>query len=204
MPTYEFTSDWFSHVAPTWSHLLQAANPSKVLEIGSYEGRSTCFLIETLGARRGYDIYCVDPWASGDFHGSDMGPVEKRFDANVTLAKSATPNPGSVSKIKGQSSDILPRMLASGHRGTFDMIYIDGSHEAPDVLADAVLSFLLCRPGGLLVFDDYLWSAEPEGRQDILKMPKPSIDAFVNIFRNKVRVIEKTPLYQLYLQKIAA
>src|SRR5262245_64396192 len=194
---YEFTSDWFTHVSQTWSQLLHAAVPSKVLEIGSYEGRSTCFLIETIGARRSYDIYCVDPWESGDFHGTDMGPVERRFDSNVALARSAASNPGSLTKFKGRSSDVLPRMLASGHRETFDMVYVDGSHDAPDVLVDAVLGFYLCRPGGLLIFDDYLWSSEPEGKQDILKMPKPAIDAFVNLFRNRLHIVEKTPLYQL-------
>lgn len=183
---------------------MGAASPSKVLEIGSYEGRSTCFLIEMIGSRRTYDIYCVDPWRSDGFHGAEMDSVERRFDANIALARSAAPSQGSVCKFKGHSSDILPRMLASGYTETFDMVYIDGSHEAPDVLLDAVLSFYLCRSGGLLIFDDYLWSADPEGKQDILKMPKPAIDAFVNIFRRRLRIIEKTPLYQLYLQKLAA
>ena len=201
---YEFTADWFSHNASTWTQLLDTFAPSKVLEIGSYEGRSTCFLIERIGARRAYDIYCIDLWKRHASHDVDMDLVEKRFDANVAAARKATPNHGSVSKFKAHSAEILPRMLASGHRDTFDMVYVDGSHDAPDVLADAVLGFHLCRPGGLLVFDDYLWSAEPEGKRDILKTPKPAIDAFVNIYRNKLRIIEKTPLYQLYLQKISA
>ncbi len=201
--TYEFTSDWFSHVAPTWTQLLNATGPSRVLEIGSYEGRSTCFLIETIGARRSYDISCVDPWRSGDFHGTDMEAVERRFDANVALARSVAPNAGSVSKFKGESSDILPRMLASGHRETFDLVYVDGSHEAPDVLVDAVLGFYLCKPGGLLIFDDYLWSPNTETWENPLKTPKPAIDAFVNTFRRQLRIFEKTPLYQLYLQKLA-
>lgn len=201
---YEFTSDWFSHNVPTWRQLLESANPSKVLEIGSYEGRSTCFLIETIGARRPYDIYCVDPWENRDFHGNDMNPVEKRFDANVALARDGVPSPGRLSKFKGRSSGVLPQILASGQGEAFDLVYIDGSHEAPDVLLDAVLSFHLCRTGGLLIFDDYLWSPDAETRENPLKTPKPAIDAFVNLFRRRLRVIEKTPLYQLYLQKIAA
>lgn len=199
---YQFTTDWFSHNAATWSQLLEAIAPSTVLEIGSYEGRATCFLIEAIGSRRAYDIYCVDPWRSDDFHGEDMDAIERRFDANVALARKAARHPGSLCKFKGQSSDVLPRMLASGHREKFDMVYVDGSHDAPDVLLDAVLSFHLCRPGGLLVFDDYLWSAEPEGKQDLLKMPRPAIDAFTNIFNNRLRIVPKTPLYQLYLQKL--
>ena len=36
----------------------------------------------------------------------------------------------------------------------YDIIYIDGSHEARDVLEDAVLAYRLLKIGGLLIFDD--------------------------------------------------
>jgi len=199
---YEFTSDWFSHVAATWERLLEVANPSKVLEIGSYEGRSTCFLVERIGARRGYDIFCVDAWARNSEHDVEMDRVEKRFDANVALASGQAAKQGRVTKLKGSSLDVLPGMLA-GHKGTFDMVYVDGSHETPDVLLDAVLGFHLCRPGGLLIFDDYLWSPDLHARENPLKTPKLAIDAFVNAFRPRLHIIEKLPLYQLYLQKLA-
>ena len=41
---------------------------------------------------------------------------------------------------------------------TYDIIYIDGSHATSDVLEDAVLSYRLLKPGGLLIFDDYHWA----------------------------------------------
>ena len=40
---------------------------------------------------------------------------------------------------------------------SFDIIYIDGSHAVNDVLEDAVLSFRLLKPEGILIFDDYRW-----------------------------------------------
>ena len=43
--------------------------------------------------------------------------------------------------------------------------------------------------GGLIAFDDYLWSLEERGRQDAYNMPKPAIDAFVNTFQRKVAVL---------------
>src|SRR5215467_7245564 len=97
---YEFTADWFSHVVATWERLLEVANPSKVLEIGSYEGRSTCFLVERIGARRGYDIFCVDAWARNSEHDVEMDRVEKRFDANVALASGQAAKQGRVTKLK--------------------------------------------------------------------------------------------------------
>jgi hypothetical protein len=53
-----------------------------------------------------------------------------------------------------------------------------------------------------MALDDYLWSAEHPGREDLLNSPKIAIDAFTNIYRRQVRVIPNLPLYQLYLQKI--
>lgn len=41
----------------------------------------------------------------------------------------------------------------------FDFYYVDGSHVAPDVMADAVLGWRLLKPGGIMVFDDYEWGA---------------------------------------------
>ena len=42
--------------------------------------------------------------------------------------------------------------------GLFDLIYIDGSHSAKDVLLDSLLAWRLLRPGGAMVWDDYEWA----------------------------------------------
>jgi Methyltransferase domain len=95
--------------------------------------------------------------------------------------------------------------MGAAHRRTTSwraaFIYIDGSHQAPDVLADSVLAFQLLRVGGIMIFDDYLWRMEPEGRQDSLNIPKPAIDSFINIFQRKLRVVSGFTNYQLYIEK---
>jgi hypothetical protein len=53
-----------------------------------------------------------------------------------------------------------------------------------------------------MVFDDYLWSHEPAGSQDHFNMPKPAVDAFVNVFQRKLSAYG-APLYQLYLRKLS-
>jgi hypothetical protein len=132
-----------------------------------------------------------------------MSEVERRFDHNVSVARGKTPHPANIHKIKKYSNHGLPDLMASGKYGFFDLIYIDGSHQAPDVLTDAVMSFQLLRVGGVMIFDDYLWSMDKPGSQDVLKMPKPAIDAFINIFQRKMSVFFGAPIGQLYTRKIS-
>ncbi|HEY0164559.1 MAG TPA: class I SAM-dependent methyltransferase [Sphingomicrobium sp.] len=204
MAGYSFSEDWFSHVADVWEPLLKMAKPTAMLEIGAYEGRATCFLIERAAAERPIEIHCIDSWQGGIEHDRRaMHEVEMRFDANIALATASAAHPVTLRKHKALSSEALPRLLAEGRGGGFDFAYVDGSHQAPDVLLDAVLVFQLLRVGGYIVFDDYLWHLERRGAQDHYNMPKPAIDAFVNIYRRKLNVL-RAPLYQLYMQKVAA
>ena len=46
----------------------------------------------------------------------------------------------------------------SGGDGLFDLVYIDGSHSAKDVLLDSLLAWRLLRPGGAMIWDDYEWA----------------------------------------------
>lgn len=201
---YEFTSDWFTDYRPTWDQVVAQIRPARILEIGCYEGRSTCYLIEACAAFHPVELYCIDSWGGGVEHADeDMGAVERRFDRNLLVAQRKAAHPVKVQKYKDSSRRALLRIAAAQAPGSFDFAYIDGSHQAPDVLTDAVLAFHLVRPGGVMIFDDYLWHMEPQGQQDPLNMPKPAIDAFVNIFQRKLRVVAGPPLNQLYVEKFS-
>jgi predicted O-methyltransferase YrrM len=209
MSEFSFTNQWFDTVARRgWDELIPQFNPTKILEIGSYEGASTCYLIDKLkDLPQPLDIHCVDSWEGGEEHvrdGTDMGEVEARFQNNVRLAVERAGGRASVVAHKGYSDMALASMLATGRKNYFDFAYIDGSHQAPDVLCDAVLAFKLVRVGGVIAFDDYVWAeAMPYGK-DPLRCPKPAIDAFVNIHFRKVQILSPTvPLYQLYIQKLS-
>ena len=199
---YEFSVDWFSHVAPIWSNALPQLlpGPAKILEVGSYEGRSTVWIMEhAFAANLAGNLYCVDTWEGGIEHDrAAMPQVEGRFERNIAKATSAFPWVR-VHKIKSASRLALAKLIADGHRSTFDLAYIDGSHLAADVLGDLVLAFDLCRIGGIIVCDDYLWGLAGSP----LLAPKIGIDAFVNCFIQKAHPIIGIPLYQLWLKKIA-
>jgi predicted O-methyltransferase YrrM len=194
---YQFTSDWFSYHTHNWNCFLpqKFANvPSlNFLEIGSWEGRSTCWLLENVLTHESARITCVDTFAGSVEH-SAMGydsnllqTIESRFDFNVAL----TGYPEKVRKIVGSSQEVLRSLPLN----SYDLIYIDGSHIASDVLEDAILSWRLLRKNGWMMFDDYDWPAPHDYYH-----PKIGVDAFLSAFGNKVNILHK--FYQVILEKV--
>src|SRR5579862_1278803 len=135
---YDFTSDWFSNHLPVWNQLLAQTRPARIVEIGSFEGRSACYLIANCANQRPLTLWCVDPW---DPQASDnvVGDTETRFDRNIALATRRASHPIDVRKTKSPSCAGLAAIMSAEGFGTMDWIYIDGSHFAPDVLSDAIM-----------------------------------------------------------------
>ena len=109
-----------------------------------------------------------------------------RFDRNVEEARKKVTHI-KVEKIKDVSTYGLAKQMdwLENPLFMFDFIYVDGSHQAPDVLCDAVMAWRVLRDGGVMVFDDYLWG---DPRMP-LHRPKVAIDAFMNIFAAELIVL---------------
>jgi len=209
MVEYNFTNNWFKSVAKDyWDQLIPRMRPIKILEIGSFEGASACYLIEKLAIDREIEIHCVDTWEGGIEHQpnggaqADMSTVYSRFKQNIQVALDRVNDKANVYIYQGPSDFWLSKFLAENKRNYFDFIYVDGSHQAPDVLCDAVLGFRLLRIGGIMAFDDYLWYEVLPSGKDPIRCPKPAIDAFTNLYFRKTKILE-APLYQLYVQKLS-
>jgi predicted O-methyltransferase YrrM len=194
---YDFTKNWFlENSIENWNRIIPVLNPTKILELGCYEGAATCYLIDLLGSKKSLEIHCVDVWDEIDeIKKEESIAVEARFDKNVKIASSNSKNRIDIFKHKMHTHKALSEMIVRGVKD-FDLIYIDASHYAPDVLTDAILSYKVLRVGGLLIFDDYLWS----GSEDILFYPKIAIDSFLNIFSHDMELIP-APISQIYAVK---
>jgi predicted O-methyltransferase YrrM len=186
-----FTEDFFTQHIPHWEALFfgelrwNPKGPRHIVEIGSFEGRSTLWFLEHLLQHPDSRITCIDTFAGGAEHtAAQTESLHERFLANLGES-------GQTQKVEVLRTDSftgLTRLLAAGARA--ELVYVDGSHEAPDVLADLVLSFRLLHPGGAILCDDYLWSREETARADILGCPKLAIDAFTNIYRRQIDLLE--------------
>lgn len=198
MSEYQFTQDWFGWAPPVWEQLIPMLPARQdFLEIGSFEGRSTVWIVENM-MENGGSITCIDTWAGGEEHiNGEANGIEARFDRNMKLLLDKYSDETGVHRVvwkeKGFSTHKLAELVSD--RQTFDFIYIDGSHIARDVLTDACMAWPLLKSKGLMVFDDYLWG-EP---RDILHRPKPAIDAFTNLFAEELNIIHVG--YQLVIQK---
>ena len=162
MDNYEFTNNWFETSAKAiWSQIFNQTKPKKILEIGSYEGASTCFLIDTLSLYHdSFEIYAIDTWDGGVEHKEmkiNMKLVEERFHKNTSLAIKNSSKKIELKTFKDKSINALSKLITNQKSNYFDFIYIDGSHMASDVLSDAILSFELLKINGIIGFDDYLW-----------------------------------------------
>ncbi len=168
-----FTEEWSLANIPTLAAMLDCVlKPNlDILEVGSFEGLSTCFF---LWQREDATVTCVDTFAGSVEHvayGSTVSDLEARFEANTALVDRAR-----VRKLRGDSRRVLLDLAENSAR--FDLIYVDGSHVALDVLVDAALAWQLLRIDGILLFDDYRWRGLGH---DPLVRPGPAIDAFSGI-----------------------
>jgi predicted O-methyltransferase YrrM len=133
-------------------HIRAADLPSPIryLEIGAFEGGSLAFIHALIAGQVHATV--IDPFVDYDeLRGTDMSRVEARFRANMQAIGA------DVRILRGQSFERIPELRAANE--SFDLIYVDGSHERLDVIADAALSWPLLASGGLMIFDDYRYPA---------------------------------------------
>jgi predicted O-methyltransferase YrrM len=167
-----FSTDWAAGHFFQWAELLHPHRQKvlRILEIGSWEGRSALFFLNYLPRSC---VVCIDTFYGNTEHHrspyfAELAPkAEEQFDYNLAGLMDR------VEKIKGTSASILSELGVARRR--FDLAYIDGSHMAADVYSDATLTWPMMQRGGIVIFDDYEWGLMAGERE----RPKLGIDAFL-------------------------
>jgi predicted O-methyltransferase YrrM len=172
-----FTQDWFTHNIPNFEKcMFMAGLPrTRFLEIGSYEGRSTCWLLSNLAIDG--KMVSIDPFPN-------MPEVEERFWNNVREVM------GKRQLIQCKTTSYLALSQLIQQEQEFDFIYIDGVHSPLGVLTDACMAWGLLRKNGVMLFDDYEYPQEPT---------KIGIDAFLKGFEGQYEIVLQN--YQLAVKK---
>ena len=182
----KFSQDWFSNNIPNFEFCAKKIPGNEVfLEIGSFEGRSTTWMLQNMLTYDG-TMVCVDTFEGGEEHADlDLSDLRKTFDSNVEEAREENQALEVISKTSWEALSELVYLDF-----TFDFIYVDGNHQTPEVLLDACLAFKLLEPKGVMLFDDYAGGAGVGA----------AVDAFLKAYKGQLKVILKN--YQLAIQKV--
>lgn len=171
---YNFTADLFSNKSPAWEvAMAEFAGKADVqyLEVGVYEGRSVVWMLENILTHPTSHVTGIDIFWSDSAETYEFSPEKQEYyEANLLAAGGE----GRFTTLV-DFSQIALRELPLEY---FDIIYIDGAHNGPAVLEDAVLSWRLLKEGGILIFDDYRWG---KGK-DKIATPSYAIDIFLETF----------------------
>jgi hypothetical protein len=152
---------------PIFAEVIKTLRPALICEVGTWKGASAIHMA-TICAALGIEakIICIDTWLGGveSYTWKDKQPELHRdlkmingwpqiyytFMANVVQAgftKTIIPLP--------QTSAIGARILKEMNIFP-DVIYIDASHDYPDVKQDLAAYYELVRPGGVVFGDDFI------------------------------------------------
>jgi predicted O-methyltransferase YrrM len=132
-----------------YSLAYAAGSRGDIVEIGSWQGRSTAFLAQACddtdnGVVHAIDTFRGNPGKEG-LYAVSSGDIEAGFRANIErmgLAHRVVVHPKTAA------------LARSEVKGPLRMLFIDGEHTHEAVKSDLAYADLLA-PGGLVVFDDY-------------------------------------------------
>lgn len=149
--------------------LPYAGQPLKCLQLGAYTGDATQWLFDNILTHEDSILYDVDTWEGSEepeHKTIDWQSVEDRY----TERHKEKIDSGRLIKFKGTTDEFF-----SSPQGMqqFHFIYVDADHKASSVLKDGLNALYRVPPGGIIAFDDYLWTL---GKGQYLD-PKPAVDA---------------------------
>jgi hypothetical protein len=128
--------------------LKECARARRILELGSWRGRSAVCMAETA-----MQVTTVD-WGVGDISTGE-GETFDALEANIQACGVAS----KVEPIRGKIADLAQELR--GRR--WDMVYIDASHDAESVKHDTELAADVVTPGGLIVWHDFEYPSVKAG-----------------------------------------
>ena len=168
-----------------------AGQPIKCLQLGAYTGDATEWLFANILTHPDAILYDVDTWGGSDepaHHKLDWTSVESRYlERHQDKIDS-----GKLIRFKGTTDEFF---MSDQGAQQFNFIYVDADHAAASVLKDGLNSIYRVPPGGIVAFDDYVWTLG----KGLWADPKPAVDAIYTCHSNQFDLIDSG--LQVWLKK---
>jgi Methyltransferase domain len=135
-----------------WDAASRVRAPGRIVEIGSFRGRSTIVLARA--AADGVEVVAIDPHGGGDRGPQEITPDAERGEEDFRTFHANLQRAGvdaAVRHVRRMSDDALGEV-----RPPIDMLYVDGAHRYRPARADIERYGARVAPGGsMLVHDSY-------------------------------------------------
>lgn len=171
--------------------------PDKIIEVGTFEGLTSCYISDVYCHVGPIKIWCIDPHEPSDDLSTNMSLIKENFLHNINLCKNKD-----IEYLCKKSWDGLLDLLNKGVCAQF--VYIDGDHRSPYVLEDLVLAFNLLPIGGIILCDDINWvNSKNDKIPDSPSLaPRLAIENFMQCNWHRIRLIDLPRGHQTAFQKI--
>jgi hypothetical protein len=152
---------WFSGAAIYAQQVALARNGAVFVELGSWKGRSTCFMgVEIANSGKHIGFHAVDHWLGSDepAHDADADAREGRlFDV---FLQNIEPVKDYVRPVRGDSATAAAEFADE----SVDFVYVDAEHTFAGVSRDMDAWWPKLKPGGVMAGDDWCFK-EPGTRE---------------------------------------
>lgn len=170
---------------------INPADELTCVEIGSFEGKGSILIHDTLCTHEKSRLFCIDPFNDEYVKDDDRLSFwdfackgqKHRFYNNTKSYTKIVP-------LQGISDDMIVKLTDN----SIDFAYIDGDHSPEQVYKDAVNIFLKIKNGGIILFDDYLFTHDgvitAEGIDKFLKEYDGKYELLFKNYQLAIRVIQ--------------
>ena len=190
---------WFNY-SETYDIIVdQIPEDGKIVEIGSFYGRSTHYLATSLfnANKLNVTIYCVDTFQGSSEHVNLKLPQDfsQIFRDNLEYYI----NRDMVIPMQGRSDDT--KILEVFEEASIDYIMVDGAHEYEPVMDDITNWFPKLKKTGVMFGDDYGLEAVRQATRDAL--PKAGAEYIgVNSSQEQTWITSKENNHEVFVKLV--
>ena len=180
---YHFTRDNFTYRIPLWQpqikHLIDQEGVN-ILEVGSYQGMSSCWLLDNILTTASSKLVCIESQVLGIFK-DNLVKTGKREQVTFLIGDTH-------------------KQLASLEPESFDIISLQDKRKLIEYAEkNAYLAWQLLKTEGLIIFNDYGWQNRANPQQN----PRKGIDKFLDSVKGEWELVNHAPqANQLMVRKI--